>query len=124
MKSVPTRRGMNTCAEIKSRLTLYDVAAMAGVELPHRPGVKFRSPFRPDRHPSCSVYRGAESWRFKDWSLGIDVDQIGFYSLARGIDNTQAIRELAERVDCKNPRVKPNALTIGSGTPVRKNVCR
>jgi hypothetical protein len=118
MKSVPAKRGMSTCAEIKSRLTLYDVAAMARVELPQRPGVKFRSPFRPDRHPSCSVYRRGESWRFKDWSLGIDVDQIGFYSLARGIDNTQAIRELAERIDCRNPRVTPKTSAIEAGTPV------
>ena len=90
---------MNVCERIKSTFSLYDVAAMVGVELPQRAGVKFGSPFRPDRHPSCTVYRRGENWRFKDWSHGTDADQIEFYSLARGIDTTQAIRELAQKLD-------------------------
>ena len=90
------------CARIKAGFSLYDVAAMVGVELPARQGVKFRSPFREDRHPSCTVYRRGEEWRFKDWSTGICADQIELYSLALGIDTSQAIRELAQKLDGVN----------------------
>lgn len=90
---------VSLCERIKSSFTLHEVAAMVGVELPQRAGQKFSSPFRPDRHPSCTVYCHGDNWRFKDWSTGTDLDQIGFYALRRGIENGQAIRELAEKLD-------------------------
>jgi hypothetical protein len=93
---------MTLVADIKSRVTLRDTAAMLGLAVPQRAGLKFRSPLRPDKNPSCSIYQRADEWRFRDWSHGIDVDQIGFYALARGISNTEAIHELAQRLNLTN----------------------
>lgn len=93
---------MSVVKEIKARATLYDVAALFGVQLPARMVCKFRSPFRPDKNPSCSIYERNAELRFRDWSAGVDVDLIGFYALARGLSNAEAIRGLAKelRIEC------------------------
>jgi hypothetical protein len=77
---------------------------MLGIELPRRAGIKFSSPFRPDKNPSCSVYQSRNELRFRDWSHGVDVDPIGFYALARGIPNAEAIRELRQRLGVRAKR--------------------
>lgn len=71
-----------------------------GVTVPTKDGQKFRSPFRPDKNPSCTIKNG----RFTDWSQGDGkaLDAIGVFALAKGISNADAIRELAGfRVDSK-----------------------
>lgn len=84
--------------QIKERVSLYDVASMLNIDLPKRAGIKFRSPFRPDKDPSCSIYQRRNEWRFRDWSHGIDVDQIGFYALGSRKSNAEAIHNLAQHV--------------------------
>ena len=100
----PSSKGvalMNVVAEIKARVTLPAIAATLGLDFPSRIGRKFCSPFRPDKHPSCSIYQHKGELRFRDWSAGIDVDVIGYYALARAISNQQAIRELAKELRIK-----------------------
>ncbi len=43
---------------------------------PPRPGSKFRSPFRPDEHPSCDISKDGR-W-FADRSRGDNLDAVGF----------------------------------------------
>lgn len=96
---------MSIVEQIKSRATLHDIASLLGIHLPARVGLKFRSPFRVDKNPSCSLYQRNGELRFRDWSAHVDVDLIGCYALARGVSNGDAIRELArelriEQGDC------------------------
>ena len=76
-------------AQIKERLTLREVAAMASIDLP-KDGEKFHSPFRPDNNPSCSINGDL----FTDWSSGEHLDSIGFFAAAKNISSAAAIREL------------------------------
>lgn len=113
---------MSLCERIKSTFTLHEVAAMVGVELPQRAGQKFSSPLRPDRHPSCTLYRHGDNWRFKDWSTGTDVDQIEFYALKLCIDNAQAIRELAEKLDSPNSNITRTTVTTRERPTTKRSV--
>lgn len=78
------------CEMIKSRATLRAVGALLNIEMP-RDGRKFRSPFRPDKSPSCTVKGDV----FTDWSTGEHLDQIDFYTAAKDIPRPEAIRDLA-----------------------------
>lgn len=101
---------MSLCAEIKARLTLRDAARMVGVELPARDTVKFPSPLRTDRKPSCSI--SGEVMR--DWSRGENFDCIAFFAAARGIENGEAARQLAAHLGItggSSGRVKVAAAT-------------
>jgi hypothetical protein len=89
---------MSVVESIKLRATLHDVAGLLGIQLPSRVGRKFSSPFRPDKNPSCSIYERDGALRFRDWTNDIDVDLIGFFALARGLSNAEAIRELAKEL--------------------------
>jgi hypothetical protein len=98
----------STVAEIKSRFTLRDAAAIAGLELPARDGTKFRSPLRHDRNPSCSIKGNV----LFDWSTGEHFDAIDLYAAAKQISNAEAIRELAERLSIAgrtpaHPKARP-----------------
>ena len=90
--SAPAVNG--TVAEIKSRLTLRDVGTMVGAELPTRDGVKFRSPLRSDKTPSCTIKADV----LFDWSSGEHFDAIDLYAAAKNISNGEAIKELGERL--------------------------
>jgi hypothetical protein len=83
------------CEEIKARLTLRESARMVGVELPERDNVRFRSPLRPDRNPSCTISTDT----MRDWSRGESFDAISLYATAKGISNGDAVRELANRLN-------------------------
>jgi hypothetical protein len=74
---------------IKSRLSLRDVATICGIELP-KDGVKFRSPFRPDQNPSCTI----KGEVFTDWSSGEHLGPIRFYAAAKDITKDDAKRDL------------------------------
>ena len=81
---------MNTAALIKQRISLRDVAAMVGVEVP-KDGVKFRSLLRPDRKPSCTIHGD----RMRDWSRGESYDCIAFFAAYKQISTAEAIKLLA-----------------------------
>src|SRR3546814_536198 len=89
---------MSTVEAIKGRFSLRQIAQSLRIALPERSGTKFHSPFRPDKTPSCTTYNRGNEERYRDWSAGIDVDCIGFYAIARGISNKEAIRELGREI--------------------------
>jgi hypothetical protein len=80
------------CKMIKGRISLRQVGILLGIDLPHKDSVKFRSPIRTDRHPSCTIHCNV----FTDWSRGEHLDQIDFYAVAKGISRNEGIKELAE----------------------------
>lgn len=112
-----------TCAEILARLPLREVARMVGVvTLPERNGPKFCSPLRPDRKPSCTIYRdeskGCDVMR--DWSRGESLDAIAFFAAARGIENGEAHKQLAAHLGAgggSSGRVKVAAATPRPDAP-------
>jgi hypothetical protein len=115
--SAPVNRavGNSIVAEIKSRLPLRDVAALIGAELPTRDGVKFRSPLRSDRNPSCTIKADV----LFDWSSGEHFDAIDLYAAAKNISNAEAIRELGERLHLGARGA--HVLAVESCTPARCN---
>ncbi len=86
--------------EIKSAFDVRGVAELLGVDLPERPGVKFRSPFRPDTHPSCALWVGQSGeLLLRDYSTGSTHDCIGLAAAARGVSIGDAMRWLAGKLD-------------------------
>jgi P4 family phage/plasmid primase-like protien len=55
---------------------------------PARDGVKFCSPLRKDRHPSCTLTDNGSC--FHDWSHGLHLDSYDFYQHATGQDSKTA----------------------------------
>ncbi len=93
------------CHEIKKRISLQQAAVLLGIDLPNKNSVKFRSPFRPDQTPSCTV----KGDLFTDWSTGEHLDQISFFARAKRIPVSEAVRSLAEilRVVGETPNRAP-----------------
>lgn len=103
---------------IKERWPLRVMAQRLGIDLPQRDNQKFRHPFRPDRHPSCTVHGEA----IHDWSQGDGrpMDAITLYALARGLENRDAIRELLHEMG-EPGRGRPD-VTRPPGAPARAAV--
>ena len=57
--------------------------------LPGQPRAGCRSPFRPDRSPSFSIYEGGRKW--KDHATGEGGDAIDFLALACQVDAAEAV---------------------------------
>ena len=91
---------MSIAKDIKAKLSLREVARLCGIELPERDKVKFRSPFRPDQTPSCTVFHD----RITDWSTGETIDAIELYALAKRISVKHAIGELARHLGLNGER--------------------
>ena len=91
---------MSLVKQIKEKLSLRDAARLCGIELPERDKVKFRSPFRPDQTPSCTVFRD----RITDWSTGEKIDAIELYALAKQVTTKRAIGELARHLGLNGDR--------------------
>jgi len=79
---------MNTITKIKERWPLDVMCDRVGIDIP-KVG-KFSSPFRPDKNPSCEVYRDG----IKDWSTNEYFDSIGIFASAMKITNRDAIKIL------------------------------
>lgn len=79
----------STFAEIKQRIRLRDVARDQGISLPPD-GKKFKSPFRTDHSPSCTV----KGDMLRDWSTGESFDVVDFYAKAKGLSTSEAVRDL------------------------------
>jgi len=91
---------MSLAKQIKEKLSLRDAARICGIELPERDKVKFRSPFRPDKTPSCTLFHD----RVIDWSTGERIDAIELYALAKQVTTKQAIGELARHLGLNGDR--------------------
>lgn len=79
---------------IKKQLSLRDAARLCSITLPDRDGVKFPSPLRPDRNPSCSILKE----RLIDWTTGEQFDSIALFAEVRGVRTGEAIRQLADHL--------------------------
>jgi hypothetical protein len=79
--------------EIKARFTIRVLWQMLGLpgSPPAKDGVKFSSPLRPDKTPSCSLYDGGKV--LIDWSLGKTYDAIAFLAEVRQLGNGEAFVE-------------------------------
>jgi len=72
---------------------LWRILSLPG-EPPTRDGVKFCSPLRPDRHPSCSFDNDCKL--MSDWSTGQHYDAIKFLGEALGLQNGEATKRFLE----------------------------
>jgi hypothetical protein len=88
------------------KLTIYDVWQMLGVE--GRPKPSCKSPFRPERNASFSIY--AKGRRWKDHKTGEGRDAADFCAKARGLSPEDGTRLLIELAGTKraNPGLKGN----------------
>ena len=84
---------MNNIEEIKSRFSIFDVAAQLGIEIKGN-GRLMCSPFRNDKKPSFSISRDGQF--FNDFATGDKGDVINFYALATGKSNGDAIKEFRQ----------------------------
>jgi hypothetical protein len=75
-------------AGIKARLTIPEVWRL--LSLPGEPGRCVPSPFRPDRHPSLSLYDDGQRW--KDHATGDGGDVLDFIAAALRCDAAGALR--------------------------------
>jgi hypothetical protein len=64
--------------------------------LPGEPSNNCRSPFRPDNHPSFSVF--ADDTRWSDFATGERGDVIDFVAKARSFDTSEAVRFVQDRI--------------------------
>jgi hypothetical protein len=77
---------MSAFDQVKSWLTIPRLWDLLGVQ-GYRPEVdqkKFRNPFRPDQHPSCSFFDSTRQMR--DWSRAESYDIGDFYALCAGLE--------------------------------------
>lgn len=77
-------------SEIAGRLEIPQLWRV--LNLSGESGKCVRSPFREDANPSFSVYQDAGRWRFRDHATGDHGDSLDFVKLARGCDNSEALR--------------------------------
>lgn len=80
-------------ADIKERLTIFDIAGHLGITLKGR-GCIYHSPFRSDRKPSFSISRDGKL--FNDFATGDRGDIFAFYMQATGLGFCQALMECAK----------------------------
>jgi hypothetical protein len=89
-------------AEVRERYTigeLWGILRLPGE--PPRPGKKFPSPFRPDRHPSCDVSKCGR-W-FADRSRGLNLNVVEFAKHALDCDWREARLFFKERLGIDEP---------------------
>ncbi len=79
-------------AALKDRLLIPEVWQSLG--LPGTATPRCRSPFRPDKTPSFSIYDGGRRW--KDFASGAHGDVIDFIAAARQVDVREATRLFLE----------------------------
>lgn len=102
--------GMQNLSAALEKISIYDLFIHFGFPLPKdiHPDKPFltHSPFRPDKHPSFSVFKRGESWFFKDMSPAYGQykgNALTFFRLASGItDKKLSIQEF-----CKLAQGKP-----------------
>jgi hypothetical protein len=86
---------------LKERLLIPEV--WQRLRLEGEPAERCRSPFREDRNPSFSIYKGGRRW--KDYGTGAGGDVIDFIAMARQISKGEATREFLDLAGV--PRGKP-----------------
>jgi hypothetical protein len=105
---------------LKQRLLIPEVWQKLGLE--GQPAESCRSPFRPDRNPSFSIYKGGQQW--KDFATGQSGDVIDFIAMARQLSKGAALRLFLELAGVPLP-VKgrtTEAAASAHGTSFREKV--
>ncbi len=87
--------------KIKSVATVWDAAAVCGVHLPTRAGIKIKVPWREDRKPSATVT--ADGLRVIDWSSGESEDAAGIIGRINGASFPLAMNLLGARLGMGQP---------------------
>lgn len=87
-----TRAHTHDLAALKDRVLIPQ--AWQALGLPGNATPRCRSPFRPDRTPSFSIYDGGRRW--KDFATGAHGDVIDFIATARQVDAREATRLFLE----------------------------
>lgn len=88
---------MTTIKEAIGSLTIEDVAAKLGLPESYKVGGKYLVPWREDRNPSLSVFKGNNGHTLaKDMSQDDTVDALGFYARTMGMERTAAVPEFME----------------------------
>jgi CHC2 zinc finger/Toprim-like len=96
---------------IKARLSIPDAARLLGMNW--QPGKSCTSPFRPDKHPSFSVFQDGQ--RFRDHASGDSGTVIDFIQKALDVSLKEAIQWAREK--CGGP-VLP--VLPGASVPMKK----
>lgn len=107
---------MSLCELIKARLPLREAARLVNVTLPERDGVKFASPLRPDRKPSCTI----QGDTMRDWSRGETFDAIAFFATAKGMSNAEAVKALAQHLKITSGSTAPKVKVAGAAPKQRQ----
>lgn len=82
----------NSIAEIKNRLSIFDIARHLCIDLKGKRGI-YHSPFRQDRKPSFSISKDGQA--FFDFATGEKGDTISFYQLATNNNFKDSIKNLS-----------------------------
>ena len=101
--------------ELKDRLRIPEVWQVLGLE--GQPSLRCRSPFRPDRTPSFSIYDGGRRW--KDFGTGQSGDVIDFIATARQLSKGQALRQFLEMSGVPQHTQSPSGKKPPHATPAR-----
>ncbi len=104
---------MRDLSDALQKISIHDLFIHFGFPLPKsiHPDKPFltHSPFRPDEHPSFSVFKRDESWLFKDMSPAYcqyKGNALTFFRLASGITD----KKLSVREFCKLAQSKPGVM--------------
>ena len=85
-------------AKLNAEICCEDLAERLGLERPGGGSGNFRSPHHKDKAPSVSVYvpeGGGDRKRWKDWSTQEGGGPVDMVMWARGIDFSEAVKDLA-----------------------------
>jgi hypothetical protein len=94
---------------LKERLSVFEAWLRLG--LPGRPARHCKSPFRPDRTPSFSIFAGGRRW--KDFGTGEGGDVIDFIGAACGLAKGEAVRRFLGLVGVALPLREPGGRRDG-----------
>ena len=89
---------MTTVDSILERWPLRSMLARLSISTPARG--KFCNPFRPDNNPSCEVWKET----IRDRTSGESYDSIKCFAEAKGLTNSEAIKQLAAELPGRTPR--------------------
>ena len=90
------------------------------LNLPGKPGSSTRSPLRPDKRPSFSIYRQGQWERWYDHGLGVGGDVVDLWAAVRKITVPEAITEILAAIPALalDPGAfKPPAATMSHRAP-------
>jgi hypothetical protein len=95
--------------QIRASLSIAQAWRMLGLD--GQPGKNCRSPFRPDKRPSFSIYSKAGWERWFDQGEGVGGDVIDFWARAKGLSVKEAIADILELY------LAPNSLVASGNRP-------